>query len=54
MVKVYPENIHKDDITYELMKSVVCGLLLCVCVCVVIIILIVSSIENDIVNDGSS
>lgn len=54
MVKVYPENIRKDDSSYELLKTVVWGLLLCVCLCIAIIVIIVSSIENDIVNDGSS
>jgi len=53
MVKVYPNNIKNEDYTYNIMKSIVCGLLLCVCMCVGLIITIVLSVENNIENGSS-
>lgn len=55
IVKIYPENIPKksDDVMYDLMYSIVCGLLFCVCMCVGLIILLVLVIEKD-KKDGSN
>ena len=39
MVKVYPENSQKGDEIYDIMKTIVCGLLFCVCICVGLILI---------------
>ena len=62
MVKVYPLNtaipVKNNDDTYNYLYGITCVLCicvcLCVCLCVLIIFIIVYSIENDIIENGSS
>ena len=53
MVKVYPEKYQISDEIYDIMRTIICGLLFCVCICVGLIIIIAYSVENNIENGSS-
>ena len=40
MVKVYTENSKDCDVNYNIIKTVVYGLLFCVCLCIIFIIIL--------------